>query len=202
MNDIERRVAAKLPELRSDGTDSIVGHAAMFDVLSEELWGFREKIAPGAFDDVLGDDVRALFNHDPNFVLGRTTARTLVLSVDQTGLRNEIAPPDTQWARDLLTSMKRGDITQQSFAFVVKNDSWEYNKEADTVTRTILKVERLYDVSIVTYPAYPQTTAQVIQRAQEIRSQHPAQAQRVDEAKLAQARRAANIRRIQIAQRN
>ncbi|HQX76984.1 MAG TPA: HK97 family phage prohead protease, partial [Thermoflexales bacterium] len=157
MNDIERRVAAKLPELRSDGTDSIVGHAAMFDVLSEELWGFREKIAPGAFDDVLGDDVRALFNHDPNFVLGRTTARTLVLSVDQTGLRNEIAPPDTQWARDLLTSMKRGDITQQSFAFVVKNDSWEYNKEADTVTRTILKVERLYDVSIVTYPAYPQT---------------------------------------------
>lgn len=182
--------------------DMIAGYAATFNALSEELWGFREQISPGAFDDVLADDVRALFNHDPNFVLGRTTAKTLAISVDQTGLRNEITPPDTQWARDLMTSMKRGDITQQSFAFTVKNDSWEWNKETDLVTRTILKLERLYDVSIVTYPAYPQTTAQVIQRAQELRAQHAGQAPGVNVAKLAQARTAANTRRIEIARRN
>jgi len=199
---IERRVATQLPELRSNGVDVITGYAATFNALSEELWGFREQIAPGAFDDVLADDVRALFNHDPNFVLGRTTAKTLAISVDQTGLRNEITPPDTQWARDLMTSMKRGDITQQSFAFTVKNDSWEWNKETDLVTRTILKLERLYDVSIVTYPAYPQTTAQVIQRAKELRAQHSGQAPGVDVAKLAQARTAANIRRIEIARRD
>ena len=179
----------------------ITGYAAMFNAMSEELWGFREQIAPGAFDDVMADDVRALFNHDPNFVLGRTTAKTLAISVDQTGLRNEITPPDTQWARDLMTSMKRGDITQQSFAFTVKNDRWEWNKETDQVTRTILKLERLYDVSIVTYPAYPQTTAQVIQRAKEMRAQHIAQARGVDVATLAQAHTAANSRRIQIARR-
>lgn len=199
--EIERRVATQPPEFRSDGAEVIAGYAATFNALSEELWGFREQIAPGAFDDVLQDDVRALFNHDPNFVLGRTTSKTLVISVDQTGLRNEITPPDTQWARDLMTSMKRGDITQQSFAFTVKNDSWEWNKETDLVTRTILKLERLYDVSIVTYPAYPQTTAQVIQRAKELRSQHSAQARGVDEGRLAQARTAANTRRIEIAKR-
>jgi len=182
--------------------DVIAGYAAKFNALSEELWGFREQIAPGAFDDVLADDVRALFNHDPNFVLGRTTSKTLAISVDQTGLRNEIMPPDTQWARDLMTSMKRGDITQQSFAFTVKNDSWEWNKETDLVTRTILKLERLYDVSIVTYPAYPQTTAQVIQRAKELRAQHAGQAPGVDVATLAQARTAANTRRIEIARRD
>src|SRR5690606_29136668 len=103
----------------------ISGHAAVFDTLSEPMWGFREKIAPGAFDDVLEDDVRALFNHDPNFILGRTRSGTLKIAVDMRGLQYEIDPPDTQPARDLIVSMERGDVSQSSFAFIVAEDDWD-----------------------------------------------------------------------------
>lgn len=112
-------------ETRADDDDSPVirGHAAVFDSLSENLGGFKEIIKRGAFLDAIEtDDVRALFNHDSNFVLGRNTAGTLRMSEDDTGLAVEIDPPDTTWARDLLTSMRRDDITQMSFAFTVKPD--------------------------------------------------------------------------------
>lgn len=137
----------------------LTGHAAVFNQLSEELgwlYSFREKIAPGAFADVLTDDVRALFNHDENLILGRTTNGTLRLSEDEVGLYVEIDPPDTQLGRDLLLSIRRGDVNQMSFAFTIKSETWE-NVEDHNVIRTINKVERLYDVSPVTYPAYPQT---------------------------------------------
>lgn len=95
----------------------ITGYAAVFNTRSALLFGsFVEEIAPGAFDDVLGDDVRALFNHDPNFVLGRTRSNTLRLEVDSRGLAYTIDPPDTQTVRDLvLTPLKRGDVTGSSF---------------------------------------------------------------------------------------
>lgn len=131
----------------------IFGHAAVFNSLSEPMWGFRERIAPGAFDDVLNDDVRALFNHDANLILGRTTAKTLRLTLDDSGLVYEVDAPDTQYARDLIQSMNRGDITQSSFGFSIAEDDWE-EEEDGIVIRTILKVKRLYDVSPVTYPAY------------------------------------------------
>lgn len=136
----------------------IRGHAAVFDTLSENLGGFREKIAPGAFDDVLDDDVRALFNHDPNHILGRSKAGTLILAVDAKGLTYEIDPPDTGTARDLLVSIERGDVNQSSFAFTVENDSWDEDEEGRWI-RTVHKVRRLYDVSPVTYPAYPEAGA-------------------------------------------
>ena len=148
-------------ERRDDGSPSkIAGHAAIFDVLSENLGGFREKIAPGAFDDVLDDDVRGLFNHDPNYPLGRTAAGTLKLAVDSKGLRYEIDPPDTQYARDLAVSMERGDISQSSFAFTVEKDDFDEDEDG-RIIRTIIKVKRLYDVSPVTFPAYPDTTVAV-----------------------------------------
>lgn len=143
---VEPRAAGKPPIIR--------GHAAVFNRLSEDLGGFREKIAPGAFDRVLGDDVRALFNHDPNMILGRTASGTLRLSQDRTGLRYEIDPPDTQIGRDLTVSVRRGDISQSSFAFVVDEDSFEED-ERGRVVRTIKRIKRLLDVSPVTYPAYP-----------------------------------------------
>lgn len=146
-------------EKRADGDDvlgDIVGHAAVFDKLSKEMWGFREKIAPGAFSDVLNDDVRALFNHDPNIVLGRTKSKTLTLEEDKRGLKTIISPPNTQQARDLIVSIKRGDISQMSFAFSVESETWEEKKDK-SIVRTINKYKRLYDVSPVTYPAYPQT---------------------------------------------
>ncbi|EKN4012909.1 HK97 family phage prohead protease, partial [Yersinia enterocolitica] len=128
----------------------------VFNTRSEPLWGFREIIKPGAFDDVLGNDVRGLFNHDPNFILGRSSANTLTLSVDERGLQYNIVAPDTQTIRDLVIApMLRGDITQSSFAFSVARDgeSW-YEDEEGIVIREISKFSRLYDVSPVTYAAY------------------------------------------------
>lgn len=157
---IERR-AFPLTEIRmvdEDTTPKITGYAAVFNELSKDLGGFREKIAPGAFSKTLQTaDVRALWNHDPNFVLGRNKSGTLSLREDERGLRIEITPPDTQWAKDLITSMKRGDIDQMSFGFRTVADEWETQGKENI--RTLKEVE-LFDVSIVTYPAYPQTTVQ------------------------------------------
>lgn len=164
---MEKR-AFNLKEIRiADASDeksmpTIVGYAAVFNQWSEDLGGFRERIAPGAFADALKtDDVRALFNHNPDHILGRNIAGTLRLSEDSEGLRIEIDPPDTQVARDLIVSMRRGDITQMSFGFsvVMSDQIWE-EKEDGTVERTIKRAS-LFDVSPVTYPAYPQTEVAV-----------------------------------------
>tara|TARA_R110002050_G_scaffold160718_1_gene290106 strand:+ start:4953 stop:5858 length:906 start_codon:yes stop_codon:yes gene_type:complete len=139
-----------------EGKDVVIGHAAVFNSLSEDLGGFREKIQPGAFDDVLKDDTRAYFNHDPNLILGRTEAGTLRLSVDETGLRYELDVPDTTAGRDLKENMRLGNITQSSFAFTIgkDGDAWERAENGADI-RTIKKVKRLYDVSPVSLPAYP-----------------------------------------------
>ena len=145
---------AIVPE--TGGRAKIAGHAAVFNSLSEELWGFRERIAPGAFAPALGkSDIRALLNHDPNFVLGRTKNGTLRVREDETGLAVEIDPPETRWADDLLISIGRGDISQMSFAFRVGEESWETVDGIDI--RTILSFDEIFDVSPVTYPAYPET---------------------------------------------
>jgi hypothetical protein len=146
----------------------IAGHAAVFNTLSEMLWGFRETIAPGAFRDAIDrSDVRALVNHDSNYILGRKKNGTLKLWEDERGLAIDIDPPPTQWANDLLVSISRGDIDQMSFGFTVGEDRWE---EVDGETRrTILRVDELYDVSPVTFPAYPETDVALRERfAQQI----------------------------------
>jgi hypothetical protein len=155
--DIELRV-----ERREDGPAKIVGHAAVFNSLSEDLGGFREQIAPGAFADaVKTDDVRALWNHNPDYVLGRNRAKTLTLSEDSRGLKIEVDPPDTQFARDLMVSIERGDVSQMSFAFSVRANGQNWGKDDDgRVVRTLTNV-RLFDVSPVTYPAYAQTDVAV-----------------------------------------
>ncbi|CNF82785.1 TPA: HK97 family phage prohead protease [Yersinia enterocolitica] len=143
-------------EQRENEPTRIIGYGSVFNTRSEPLWGFREIIKPGAFDDVLGNDVRGLFNHDPNFILGRSSANTLTLSVDERGLQYNIVAPDTQTIRDLVIApMLRGDITQSSFAFSIARDgeSW-YEDEEGIVIREISKFSRLYDVSPVTYAAY------------------------------------------------
>lgn len=167
--DKECRVLSQPIELRVvDGEPSrIVGYASKFNSETVIAGLFREVIAPGAFADAAPrDDVRGLFNHDPNFVFGRTKAGTLTLREDETGLQYDAQPPDTTWARDLLTSIKRGDISGSSFSFTVdvKDEDWEYPK-GDLPLRTIKRVSRLYDVSAVTYPAYESAT--VSARAEE-----------------------------------
>ena len=152
--------------------DKVFGYAAKFNVLSEnlgsDLYQFREKIEPGAFDDVLNDDVRALFNHSNDHILARSKngEGTLSLGVDEVGLWYEFEAPDTQAGRDLMTSIKRGDVDQSSFSFTVDEagQDWEESQEGDgpmIATRTIKRVRRLYDVSPVTFPAYPDATVAV-----------------------------------------
>ncbi len=143
------------------------GYAATFgDVY--DLGMFEERIAPGAFDNVLGGDTRALYNHDPNHVLGRTTAGTLRLSVDERGLFSEIDPPES--AAGLLESVQRGDIDQMSFGFVVERDEWQTREDGKDL-RTILDVRRLLDVSLVTYPANPNTDV-ALRSLEEYRAAH------------------------------
>jgi len=144
-------------EVRADEESrTITGYAALFNTLSDPLGGFREKIAPGAFDNVLKDDVRALVNHDSNLILARSP-KTLKLSIDERGLKYEFEAPKTSAGNDILESVKRGDINQSSFAFSVNEDEWKEDDE-QRVIREIKSFKRLYDVSPVTFPAYPDTT--------------------------------------------
>jgi len=169
----ESRFLAASVELRAaaepEAAPKVRGYAAKFDSLSENLGGdkyqFREIIKPGAFDDVLGDDVRALFNHESSAILARSKngEGSLRIGTDEVGLWYEFDAPDTQVGRDLVTSLKRGDVDQSSFSFTVDNDGQEWREEkgddgATLITRTINKVKRLFDVSPVTYPAYPDAT--------------------------------------------
>lgn len=141
-----------------EGALRFEGYAAVFNAPSEDLGGFREVIAPGAFAHLEEDDVRCLMNHDPNYVLGRNQAGTLRLEQDATGLKFAVEAPDTTWARDLYRSVGRGDIDQCSFAFVVSpgGEIWERTTAGELRT---LRDVHLVDVSIVTYPAYPDTVA-------------------------------------------
>jgi len=138
----------------------ISGYAALFDTPSEDL-GFSEEIDPHAFDAVMktNPDVRALWNHNPDCVLGRTSANTLTLTIDSRGLAYVIDPPDTTLANDLMVSMRRKDITGSSFGFICGRDQWTDNADG-TITRRILEFQELLDISPVTYPAYDGTTAQ------------------------------------------
>lgn len=162
---IERRafVLDSMTVEERDGMPPMIrGHAAVFNRLSEDLGGFREQIKPGAFSEaVIQDDVRALWNHDSNYVLGRNRSGTLRMVEDSEGLAVEIDPPDTQFARDLMVSMRRGDVSQMSFQFMVPKggQSWANDSNGQSI-RTLTKL-RLLDVSPVTYPAYPQTDVAV-----------------------------------------
>lgn len=161
---------AKVMEIRSynltsfeqrDGEDDghvVTGYASVFDSPTIIAECFQEQIAQGAFSKSLTTaDVRALFNHNWENVLGRMKAGTLTLSEDSHGLKFEVELPDTQVARDLAVSMKRGDINQCSFGFVPTKEEWDYSNP-DMPKRTIDEVE-LYEVSIVSLPAYEDTEA-------------------------------------------
>lgn len=172
----ERRAMLGTVEVRAasgDAVSTIGGYAAVFNqetLIGGGSWGFREQIAPGAFDDAIrDDDVRALFNHDPNYLLGRNVAGTLRLKSDKTGLKYDVDLPDTAAGRDVKTLVERGDVSGSSFGFVVEEDEWidgkvEKDGRMTLPLRTIRKAS-LFDVSPVTYPAYPQTTVSARSKA-------------------------------------
>jgi uncharacterized protein len=151
----------RMEEVERDGR-TIRGYAAVYNSDSEWMGGFYEQIERGAFDDVMNDDTRAYFNHDESLLLGRVSSGTLRIGTDARGLYYEVDLPNTSYANDLIELMKRGDVNQSSFAFLIDRDRWE---ERDGKTyRIIEKVSRLLDVSPVSQPAYPAATSELVQR--------------------------------------
>lgn len=157
----------KVGEMRADQEGDkqyLSGYAATYNTLSGDLgWGMRELILPGAFARAVKEkqDVRHLINHDANLVLGRTASGTTELSEDAKGLKFRTLLPDTSYARDLFASVSRGDVDECSFGFMAIRTSWieEPDPENPDYPRDVRQLEDvdLFDVSTVTYPAYPNT---------------------------------------------
>lgn len=140
----------------------VEGYALRFNTLSNDLGGFVETISPEALKEADLSDVRCLIDHDSSKVLGRTVSETLELKVDDEGLYFRCQLPDTTYANNLYTSIKRKDINQCSFGFILSEDDGDsFEKREDGLfKRTIRKIKSLFDVSIVTYPAYNDTSVE------------------------------------------
>lgn len=204
-DDEERRsfVVEELRVVQAEGVGpSIQGYAAVFGKRSEVLGDFVEQIEPGFFAPALKHDVRALWNHNTDLVLGRTKNKTLALEEDEKGLRVVINPPDTQWGRDAMELIRRGDVNQMSFGFSVKPGGDEWSSESNKIRVRTLKAggcKALYDVSPVTFPAYPQTSAQVramVESLSHSEGDEPGQEPGEKESRKARAR--SRRRRLQI----
>ena len=151
-----RSTQSKFETREADGEMYISGYFAVFN--SEyEMWpGAVESIADTAFDGALADDIRCLIDHETRLVLGRNKAGTLTLKVDTRGLWGEVRiNPNDQDAVNLYERVKRGDVDQCSFGFDILDE--EFEDRGDTVKWTIKKV-KLYEVSVVTFPAYEETS--------------------------------------------
>lgn len=145
--------------LTGDERPIISGYAVLYNRQSVEFGGFTEVITPGAFGDTLGDDIRALWQHNRDQVLGRTAAGTLLLDDDETGVRFDLYPPDTQTGRDAVELIRRGDVNQMSFGFFDDLVQWERGDDGEPVRRVLRA--RLIEVSPVTWPMYPESSAMV-----------------------------------------
>lgn len=160
---IERRFLpiADIEIRAEDGQPPVIrGYASVFDAESQDLGGFREIVKAGCFRSSLdsNDDVLATIDHDPARLLGRRSSGTLHLMEDARGLRFEVQPPDTTYARDLAESMKRGDIKGASFGFIPDKGGQTWRTESGQRIRELRSV-RLLDVSVVASPAYPDASA-------------------------------------------
>jgi HK97 family phage prohead protease len=155
-------------ESKDGKSRSIAGTAIVFNSESEIFYHtddgkeVREIIAPGALDEVLSSnpDVRALADHDSSKVLGRTKSGTLRLNKTDTGIDIEIDAPDTQLARDLEVSIKRGDIDGMSFGFLPDFESVEFKEIGNKIIRVINKITQIFEVSVVAFPVYPATSVE------------------------------------------
>jgi HK97 family phage prohead protease len=151
-----RSAASKFETREEDNELKIEGYFAVFNSIYQIFDDLSESVAPGAFDDTLGDDIRALINHDSSLVLGRNTAHTLDLRQDEHGLWGSITiNPNDQDAMNLYARVQRGDVDQCSFGFDILSEDYDV-REDGSVHWTIKKV-RLYEVSVCTFPAYEET---------------------------------------------
>lgn len=157
MDNLERRFTTG--EIRATATGRwIQGYAIVFNALSEDLGGFRERIHPDAVKRSLGEELRAYYNHNTDNIIGYTGARppTLRASVDSRGLAVDIDVPRTSFGSDMLESIGRGDVQGMSFGFRTLADDWDHRRGAEPI-RTILDM-RVFEVSVVSHPAYPDTS--------------------------------------------
>lgn len=160
----------ELREAEGDGSPKIAGYAAVFDSLSEDMGGFREIVRAGAFSRTLEEntDVRSFWNHDPNRIIGRTKSGTLTVEQDEVGLRFEVKPPTGPTGQDVVEAVRRGDVDAMSFGFVAKQDKVT-KREDGTILRELLDLD-LFEVSPVTFPAYPSTSAEIRSAVQELQN--------------------------------
>lgn len=163
-----RSLQTNITATRAEQDDEmyIEGYFAVFNCETELFPGAFEEIAPEAFNDTLSNDIRALINHDTSLVLGRNKAGTLELKVDSRGLwgRIKINPRDSD-AVNLYERVKRGDVDQCSFGFNIIEEETEFRDDG-TVKWRLKKVD-LHEVSVVTFPAYEDTSVQARMREYE-----------------------------------
>src|SRR5271168_2109540 len=157
------KLSAQSIEVRAnaDGTKTVSGIAAPFNSQSVDLDGFVEIISPGAFTRTLREnpDVLCLRDHKQEYLLGRTTSGTLTLKEDMSaGLRFTVNLPNTTQANDLAESLRRGDINSCSFGFTTVRDDWRLLPDSDTLLRVLQDVD-LWEISVVSFPAYPDSKA-------------------------------------------
>jgi HK97 family phage prohead protease len=145
-------------ETRDDGTQerAISGYAATFNKMSLDLGGFKEKIQPGAFANSINRDVVALWSHNSDIVLGRSSNDTLKIEEDEKGLKFRLALDDDAWGQYAYKKIKRKDVRGMSFGFRVLEDAWDFNEKKEYI-RTLVKVS-LVEVSPTAFPAYPSTS--------------------------------------------
>lgn len=162
---LERRTVSGEVESRAQGSNIYVeGYASVFEKRSGNLGGFVEKVKESAFTKTLREaDVRALWNHDPQYLLGRSSAKTLDLSVDGNGLYYRALLPNTTYAKNLAELLERRDVRESSFTFFKVNDDWDLTEEGYP-QRSLIEVG-LIDVAPVTFPAYEDATSGVARRA-------------------------------------
>ena len=161
---LERRMTTGEVEVRAKGSNIYAeGYASIFEKRSGNLGGFVEKVKPTAFNKTIREaDVRALWNHDPQYVIGRTGAGTLELSIDQSGLYYRSLLPNTSYAKDLAELLERRDVRESSFTFFKVQDDWDLTEDGYP-QRSLIEVG-LIDVAPVTFPAYPDATSGVARR--------------------------------------
>lgn len=181
-----RTFSAPVEVRKANDQRTVAGYAALFNSPAIIGGAFREIIAPGAFKDTLGDDIRALVDHDSGRVIGRSTVGTLRLSEDDKGLAVEIDLPDTTDGRDLAVSLQRGDISGMSFAFKVNSGGDSWDDTGDLPTRTIHSMS-ITEVSAVAFPAYDDTSLALrsLETAKEARKVIADQNARRAEARIA-----------------
>lgn len=159
MNNKQFFPSVELRAYMSEDEDKMLleGYAVVFNSESRDLGGFTEVVKENALDEALNrnSDVLALYGHDYSNVLGRQSAGTLQLDKDEKGIKFMLDLPNTQLGRDVYTLVERGDLKGNSFGFTVEKDSW--NKVGDKVVRTIEQVKDLFEISIVSLPAYEAT---------------------------------------------